>query len=96
MGIKFMSFKSTRFVSAVLLFMVVFCRLVEAHPGHGAAGGSRHWSHYLTSPYHLISTLLVCVAGWLAYRVVANRMAHAAAKRRRLGSAAFQISESGE
>lgn len=33
-----------------------------AHPGHGLAGGSAHWLHYLSDPLHVAPPVLVGLA----------------------------------
>ena len=58
-----------RFVGIFMLLALTCGRCAEGHPGHGADGGSQHWNHYVTSPYHLVAAFLLCSAGWLVYRV---------------------------
>jgi hypothetical protein len=42
-----------------------------AHPGHGLAGGSASWLHYLSDPVHVGPPALVALAvglGWQRWR----------------------------
>jgi MYXO-CTERM domain-containing protein len=39
-----------------------------AHPGHGLAGGSAHWLHYLSDPLHVAPPVLVGLALLLVWQ----------------------------
>jgi len=48
----------TKIITLLALFVVISPNVVLAHTGHGAFDGINFW-HYLTSPLHLISTMVV-------------------------------------
>ena len=58
--------KSSLFVTGLLLSVSAM-----AHPGHGTISGYEVW-HYVTSPMHIGTALLVIVVAFTIYRVIKN------------------------
>jgi hypothetical protein len=50
--------------------MLVATRAAEAHPGHGAGGGSYSLQHYLTEPVHavVLGGLVILMSGLIVWR----------------------------
>ncbi|MCB0497507.1 MAG: hypothetical protein KDC79_15295 [Cyclobacteriaceae bacterium] len=57
----------TRIFTLIAIVTILLPSLALAHPGHGTSDGY-NLMHYLTSPMHLISVLLVVGASALAIR----------------------------
>jgi hypothetical protein len=47
---------------------LVIASAAAAHPGHGLAGGSAQWLHYLTDPLHVAPPVLVGLAVALVWQ----------------------------
>jgi len=64
--------------------MLVAARVAEAHPGHGAGGGSYSLQHYAIEPVHVVTLggLAFLSAGLLAWRWRQGRAARQVARSR--------------
>ncbi|MDH5365960.1 MAG: hypothetical protein OEW67_03180 [Cyclobacteriaceae bacterium] len=57
----------TRTLSLLVFFVILSPTFVLAHVGHGTFDGINFW-HYLTSPAHLISGIVVLAVAIFSYR----------------------------
>jgi len=55
--------------AATLAAVLSISRVVLAHPGHGVAGGSYSFWHYLSEPAHITVAAVFVITGLVALRL---------------------------
>ena len=72
-----------RYLTGMTALVLAAARVAEAHPGHGAGGGSWTVQHYASEPLHLgaAATMVALAAAVLVWRWQDGRRARRASAR---------------